>query len=246
MIYSDTFTDCNADIIPNQRSTVICDNTCNNCNVLCLNIKQCQTMILYSNALNTNIQCSNTMACQSARIYIGDTGIYAHDGFNRSNFNSNKNSVNIMCQGYRGCLKMNIVVNGYIANGGAIVVSGTDSDTFKGSTLDIDIQTNNGVNFNLECGSVNNNCQNVEYRCQNGNCRCNNCDDVTFSNFQNGNVASTSIATTKTVHETTTSGNDIPTQTPTVNNEFESIASIPYPSTLALSPTKSAALIQKR
>ena len=198
MIYSDTFTDCNADIIPNNESTVICDNTCNNCNVLCLSNKGCQNMVLYSNALNTNIQCSNTMACQTARIYVGDTGIYPN-GYNSNDFNANQNSINITCQGFKACQDIDIIAHGYIGNGGTIVVSGTGTQTFKGATLDIDIQTNNGVNFNLECGSVNNNCQNVEYTCQNGNCLCggehenysnSNCDDIIYTITRNPTLSS--------------------------------------------------------
>ena len=182
--YSDTLTNCGSDIIPSQSDTVICGGYCNDCNIICNGIEVCKKITVYSTADNTNLYCNEHKSCNDANVYFGN-----NLGLKTYNYS------NIICEGKESCRDMNIVVRGYYDFGGSISLIGNEEKMFKASNLEVDINTDFGYGFNLECGSGNENCNNVEYTCDHANCECDgghenfsgNCADIVYNNAMTRN-----------------------------------------------------------
>ena len=175
---------CNTEIFPTKQSIVICNNTCDTCQITCNNVDQCKEITLYSGALNTTINCVSTTACSSSKFYIGNTGVYPDNIYN---------IVTIICNGVSACKSMTLNVDGHFKYGGMVKLVGNDGDTLADSTLNINITTNNEYYFDLYCGMVYTQCKNVKYNCPGVNCRCDddvymdelspNCEQINFNNM---------------------------------------------------------------
>ena len=175
LLNADILTDCNNDIYPSPTDVVICNNSCINCNIICNNAQKCQDIKVYSGAFNTNIYCLKYRACKDAEIYV-------MNNFDESNFKSTQNVTNVVCDAVQSCMDMNLVMEGYFNYGGSIKLMDY-WQSFKGSELDININTNVGYGFFLECDTNQLKCYDVMYTCHNSNCECTgNCPDIVFQN----------------------------------------------------------------
>ena len=170
-VNSKRITNCNDIITPDKEDTVICDNTCMNCNIICDNTAKCDKLMVYSGANNTRIECSKIDACKDSMIFIGDTGNYPNN-YNSNNFNGIQNYTEIICSDKAACNSMNIEISGYFEYGGLVNIIGNQDDIFKDSTLEVNIQTGNDMYFNLDCGQSSTSCGNVAYTCGTANCEC--------------------------------------------------------------------------
>ena len=169
---------CNSTIIPTQSSNIICDNTCNYCNITCDSINQCANVNVFSGAITTNINCFGEGSCQKMTIYAGiDAGhatiIQPLNGLNADNFNRNSyDSITIICSGKISCLGLMAYINGNYINGGLLNADSNGFDGFKDGYLQVSILETQI--FNLFCAFDTKNCNgNIRYQCDNGNCQCN-------------------------------------------------------------------------
>ena len=164
---------CKLTINPSPIQTIVCDNTCNDCNIVCDTSGQCNSVSVYTAALNTNINCLGGGSCENMNIYAGHTfGIYPK-GYDGSSFGrTNYNSFLISCTGTTSCSGMRLIINGNYINGAIVNADSNGGDSFKDGYLHVSILETQI--FNLICGLSTTNCgDTTEYICNRGNCQCN-------------------------------------------------------------------------
>ena len=163
---------CNLPIRPIEGDTIICDNTCNQCLIICDTINQCKSAEIYSGALSTIIECLGESACNSMVIYAGVHELYPPP-YSSNNFaRPYYDFVQITCSGKISCLAMAININGNFINGGVIFADSNGLDAFKDAFLRVSILETQI--FGLFCGTSLKNCDgNTQYRCISGICQCN-------------------------------------------------------------------------
>ena len=172
-IYGAILTDCSVDIYPNGGDTVICDNKCESCNIICDKENVCyksngNAITIYSGAYNTNIWCTGPSdACFQSNFYIGTAVI--PDGYNISHFDGPHGSVNIYCTGNdKPCFESEIYVSGDYINGTYINADSTEA--FKNAYLECEL--NGGQTCQLDCGMDPKNCEIAKFECYGGDCKC--------------------------------------------------------------------------
>ena len=161
----------NQPIRPQSGHTIVCDNNCNRCEIICDVVNQCFDTRIYSGALNTVIKCTGENSCSKSKIYVGKTGNYPmnydHTNFERTNYNS----VHIDCSKKVSCKEASIIIDGYFSSNLALNAAGNAEDSFKDSVLDVALYSTQ--RFNLNCGSFQANCDGSQYICRGGLCLCN-------------------------------------------------------------------------
>ena len=160
-------------IKPLINDIIICDNTCDTCNIICSDTNQCQNIHVYSGALTTNINCFGEGSCINSVLYVGQHFFVYPNGYTSSNFGRiNYNILQIICTGKSACVGMRTHINGNFKFGGILNADSNGHDSFKDAYLYVSLLETQV--FNLLCGLNVNNCYgSTQYICNSGNCQCN-------------------------------------------------------------------------
>ena len=169
VMYSDN---CLTPISPSSQNIIICDNTCNFCNIICDSIHQCNSINIYTGALNTNVNCYGEGSCSNVIIYAGTNFNKYPPGYTPNNFDRiSYNFIQVTCTSTTSCSGMRLYINGNFVNGGVLNADSNGLTSFSQGYLQVSLLETQI--FNLLCGNNINNCPGARYICIKGNCQCN-------------------------------------------------------------------------